>query len=88
MKKEIREVQQDSSDGQIDAMLRRWFFEDKGSVEVSVGGGFVCVLERNEYELCIWDIELHGNTAYNWYIESELYYVCTVYMCISVFCIY
>lgn len=35
MKKEIRAVQQDSSDGQIDAMLRRWFFEDKGSVEVS-----------------------------------------------------
>ncbi|KAK3859492.1 hypothetical protein Pcinc_034403 [Petrolisthes cinctipes] len=33
VKKEIRLVQPDSSDGQIDAMLRRWFFEDKGSVE-------------------------------------------------------
>lgn len=34
MKKEIRHIQSDSSDGQIDAMLRRWFYEDKGSVEV------------------------------------------------------
>ncbi|XP_045594879.2 acetyl-CoA carboxylase isoform X3 [Procambarus clarkii] len=33
VKKEIRAVQSDSSDGQIDAMLRRWFFEEKGSVE-------------------------------------------------------
>lgn len=33
VKKEIRRIQSDSSDGQIDAMLRRWFFEDKGSVE-------------------------------------------------------
>lgn len=34
VKKEIRHIQSDSSDGQIDAMLRRWFYEDKGSVEV------------------------------------------------------
>lgn len=33
VKKEIRLIQPDSSDGQIDAMLRRWFFEEKGSVE-------------------------------------------------------
>lgn len=38
VKQEIRKVQQESSDGQIDAMLRRWFFEDKGSVEVGDGG--------------------------------------------------
>lgn len=45
VKKEIRKVQQDSSDGQIDAMLRRWFFEDKGSVEVSGSccGRFCCL---------------------------------------------
>lgn len=33
VKKEIRTVQPESSDGQIDAMLRRWFFEERGSVE-------------------------------------------------------
>ncbi|XP_069956208.1 acetyl-CoA carboxylase isoform X2 [Cherax quadricarinatus] len=33
VKKEIRSIQPSSSDGQIDAMLRRWFFEEKGSVE-------------------------------------------------------
>lgn len=33
IKKEIRLVQPESSDGQIDAMLRRWFCEEKGSVE-------------------------------------------------------
>ncbi|KAK7068522.1 hypothetical protein SK128_027163 [Halocaridina rubra] len=33
VKKDIRSVQPESSDGQIDAMLRRWFYEEKGSVE-------------------------------------------------------
>lgn len=35
VKKEIRKYQPSLSDGQIDAMLRRWFFEERGSVEVS-----------------------------------------------------
>ena len=35
VKKDIRQAQPSLVDGQIDAMLRRWFFEDKGSVEVN-----------------------------------------------------
>lgn len=41
VKKEIRHIQSDSSDGQIDAMLRRWFYEDKGSVEVCMTVSFL-----------------------------------------------
>lgn len=34
VKKEIRKYQPSLADSLIDAMLRRWFFEERGSVEV------------------------------------------------------
>ena len=34
IKTEIRQASPNLADGQIDAMLRRWFFEERGSIEV------------------------------------------------------
>lgn len=64
VKKEIRKVQQDSSDGQIDAMLRRWFFEDKGSVESYLWDNDKVVAEWVEQQMqCVGDKE-EGNSSY------------------------
>lgn len=64
VKKEIRAVQQDSSDGQIDAMLRRWFFEDKGSVESYLWDNDRVVSEWVEHQMEASGTREEGNASY------------------------
>lgn len=64
VKKEIRKVQQDSSDGQIDAMLRRWFFEEKGSVESYLWDNDRVVAEWVEHQMETCGTREEGNTSY------------------------
>ncbi|MPC07509.1 Acetyl-CoA carboxylase [Portunus trituberculatus] len=64
VKKEIRKVQHDSSDGQIDAMLRRWFFEEKGSVESYLWDNDRVVAEWVEHQMEVCSTREEGNTSY------------------------